>query len=127
MLRKYELVLVFDTDLDDKAIRAQLDKVSAICSSHSGSVEKEDIWGRRALSYKIGKKEYGSYVVMVITGDAELVADIRRQLKINDAVIRFFITKKDKKAPDLVEYNQDELSAVLAITAERDIEMTLDE
>lgn len=108
MLRKYEVVVVFDADLGDDAISQQVDKIGAIVSSHGGAVETKDIWGRRALAYTIKKKQYGAFVLLVVSGESTLVADLRRQLRINDAVLRFFVAKKDKYAPDFVQRVRDE-------------------
>lgn len=98
----YESVIVFDSALSDADVAAQLDRVEALITSHSGQVTKRDVWGRRQLAYKIKKKEYGIYAFVVFSGANTLVADMRRQLRINDSVLRFLVVKKDKFAPDLI-------------------------
>ena len=62
MLRKYEITLVFDCDLDDDAFDAQIEKISQSVQAHEGEIKKRDMWGRRPLGYAIKKKEYGTYV-----------------------------------------------------------------
>jgi small subunit ribosomal protein S6 len=108
MLRRYEVVVVFDADLGEEAISQQVEKIEALLASHGGAVETKDVWGHRALAYTIKKKQYGIYVLLVVSGEGTLVADLRRQLRINDAVLRFFVAKKDKYAPDLVQRVRDE-------------------
>ena len=103
----YEAVIVFDSSLSDADVAAQLDRVEAIIGAHvvegeTSQVSKRDVWGRRQLAYKIGKKDYGIYAYMVFSGSSTLVADLRRQLRINDSVIRSLVVKKDKFAPDLL-------------------------
>ena len=104
----YEAVIVFESSLSDSDVAAQLDRVEAIIGSHSdestgvGKVSKRDVWGRRQLAYKINKKDYGIYTYLVFSGTSGLVADLRRQLRINDSVIRFLVVKKDKFAPELL-------------------------
>lgn len=104
----YEAVIVFDSSLSDADVAAQLDKVETIVGSHAdesldvGKISKRDVWGRRQLAYKIGKKDYGIYTYLVFSGTNTLVADLRRQLRINDSVLRFLIVKKDKFAPELI-------------------------
>lgn len=98
----YEGVIVYDSALSDSDVAAQLDKVEAIITGHSGQVTKRDVWGRRQLAYKIKKKEFGIYTFLVFSGASSLVADLRRQLRINDSVVRFLVVKKDKFAPDLI-------------------------
>lgn len=97
---KYELVVVFDPDLDESAVSAQMEKIEAVVAAHDGTIEKKDIWGKKQLAYPIRKRSYGTYVVVVISGNNALVAELTRQLRINDAVLRFLFVKKDKFAPD---------------------------
>jgi len=97
---RYEAVIVYDSDLTDDAVKSELAKVESLVKAHAGSVERTDLWGRRRLAYKISKKEYGIYVVLVISGDNKLVSDLDRQLKINETVLRHLMVVKDKFAPD---------------------------
>ena len=102
MATRYEAVVVFDPNLSDAEITDQIEKISTIVQSHGGAVERKDIWGRRELSYKIQKRGFGIYAVLVFPGENTLVTDLRRQLKINDAVMRSLIVHKDQYAPDMV-------------------------
>lgn len=103
MLKKYEIIVIFDPDLDDNGLKSQLERIEAIVAGHNGTIEKKDVWGRRPLGYPIRKKEYGIYTMFIASGDNALVADLRRQLRITDAVLRSFVAKKDKYAPDLTQ------------------------
>jgi len=99
---RYETVIIYNSDLDEQGLNAQIEKVEALVAQHGGTVEKKDIWGRRELAYKISKKSHGSYVVLVFSGDKDVVATLDRQLKINESVLRHIIVDKDKFAPDWV-------------------------
>jgi small subunit ribosomal protein S6 len=97
---KYEAVVIFLSELDEAGVDTQIEKIEATITSHSGSLEQKEIWGRRELAYKIAKKTHGIYVLFVFTGDMSLVADLDRQLKINESVLRHMIVNKDEFAPD---------------------------
>ena len=99
-MQKYEAVIILDSDLSEDAVKAEIGKVETVVKAHTGSVERSDVWGRRRLSFRIAKKEYGIYVVLVFAGDNRLVADLDRQLKINEGVLRHLIVLKDDYAPD---------------------------
>jgi len=98
---RYEAVVVFDPGLSDADVTAQIEKIDGIVKSHDGSIEKHDVWGRRELAFKIQKKSFGIYAVIVFSGDHKLVTDLRRQLRINDSVLRALIVDKDQYAPDM--------------------------
>lgn len=100
MTNRYEAIVVFDSNLSDADVTQQLEKIDTIVKSHGGSIERQDLWGRRELAYKIQKKSHGIYVLLVLSGANTLVTDLRRQLRINDAVLRSLIVVKDKYAPD---------------------------
>lgn len=102
-LLRYETVVIFDSALSDSDISAQIERIDTLVKAHGGKIERQDIWGKRELAYRIAKKDYGIYVVIVFSGDKDTVADLRRQLKINDAVIRFLIVDKDNYAPDFTK------------------------
>lgn len=99
---RYETVIVFNSDLDEKSVNAQIDRVQAIIGEHNGKIEKRDLWGRRELAYKIGKRTHGIYVCLVFSGEHAVVADLDRQLRINESVLRHIVVTKDKFAPDWV-------------------------
>lgn len=56
--------------------------------SDGGSVERVDIWGRRRLAYEINKKTEGIYAVINLTATPASVAELDRQLSLNEAVMR---------------------------------------
>lgn len=118
MEKRYECVVVFDPGLSDSDVEDQCKKIGAILANHNGRIERQDLWGRRKLAYKIGSKEFGIYVVIVFAAAGSSVADLRRQLRINDNVLRSLIVTKDKYAPDfdkarLVDVDEAELAEKL--------------
>ena len=102
MVHNYEAVIAFSADLDEAGIRAQVEKIEAIIRAHGGTLERQDTWGRRQFGFRIAKKTSGVYTLFIFSGDNTLVADLDRQLRINESVLRHMIVVKDKHAPDLV-------------------------
>lgn len=100
MSEKYETVLVYNPDLEDAALEAEISKVRELVESSKGSIDKKDIWGKRELSYEIQNRTYGHYVLLEFTGEASLVGDLERQLKLSEPVLRHLVVKKDRFAPD---------------------------
>lgn len=113
MKRDYEVVVLLDPDLSDDGVKDEIAKVERTIASRGGAVKKLDIWGRRRLAYKINKKEFAIYVLMVFDGDNSLVAELERQFRISEVVVRFLCVRKDKYAPDFTARLQDELEEEL--------------
>ena len=87
-MRRYEVMVILDPDLEEKTIAPSLDTFLNVVKSDGGSVERVDIWGRRRLAYGINKKTEGIYAVINLTATPTAVAELDRQLGLNEAVMR---------------------------------------
>jgi small subunit ribosomal protein S6 len=101
MSQLYEIVIVYNPDLEGDALGAEVDKVAAVVRDCGGQIEKREIWGRRQLAYPIRDRDYGMYVVLVASADDTFASTLRRQLRLNEAVLRELVVLKDRYAPDL--------------------------
>ena len=91
-MRNYELVCVFQPDLDETAFNALVEKVKGWISESGGSVDKVDMWGRRKLAYIIKKQREGQYVLMNVTMNPAATADLERNLRYQEPVIRHMLS-----------------------------------
>ena len=83
-MNKYELLFIIDNSAADEAKEAIIAKMSQLVTDNGGSVEKVDKWGAKKLAYPINFKEDGYYVLMNFECEPALVAEMERQLRIND-------------------------------------------
>ncbi len=91
-MRRYELMCVFQPDLDEKALSSMIEKIQGWVTESGGSVEKVDVWGRRRLAYPIRKKMEGQYVLFNLTLPPTATAELERNLRYQEAVMRHLIT-----------------------------------
>jgi len=87
-VRKYEVMVILDPDLEERTVGPNLDTFLNVVRHAGGVIDKVDIWGRRRLAYEIKKRHEGIYAVVDLTSPAEAVAELDRQLRLNDAVLR---------------------------------------
>jgi len=92
-MNKYEALYIIRTDIEESAIKETVDKFSAIVAENGGTVEKCDEWGKRRLAYAIDYKNEGYYVLMQFTGDSRLPAELERNFKISDNILRYLVTR----------------------------------
>jgi small subunit ribosomal protein S6 len=59
-------------------------------------VENIDIWGRRRLAYDIDRKSEGIYAFVDVLASPTAVAELDRQLTLNESVLRTKVMRKDK-------------------------------
>ena len=87
-MRQYELMVILDPELDDRTVQPSLERFLKVVTTDGGSVDTVDIWGRRRLAYEIKKKSEGIYAVLDVTCTPAAVAELDRQLGLNESVLR---------------------------------------
>ncbi|HEY8789238.1 MAG TPA: 30S ribosomal protein S6 [Actinopolymorphaceae bacterium] len=87
-MRHYELMLILDPDLEERTVAPSLDQYLNLVRQDGGEVSKVDIWGRRKLAYEIKKRSDGIYAVIDVTCTPDSVAELDRQLNLNESVLR---------------------------------------
>lgn len=87
-MRVYELMIIFDSDVDDSGIQQMLNRIGDMVTAGKGKVATTDRWGRRRFAYEINHKLEGYYVVLEIVTEAANLDDIERFLRIADQVVR---------------------------------------
>lgn len=87
-MRKYELMIILDPDLEERTIQPSLDKFLSVVTKDGGSVQSVDLWGRRRLSYEIKKKAEGIYAVVKMSAESATARELDRQLGLNESVLR---------------------------------------
>ncbi len=94
-MRRYEMMIILDPSLEERAIQPSLDQFLRVVTSAGGTVDKVDIWGRRRLAYEIQKKSEGIYTVVDLMAEPDTVKELDRQLNLNEAVLRTKILRPD--------------------------------
>lgn len=91
-MRNYELVCIIQPDLDETAFKEAVETVKGWVAEAGGSVEKEDVWGKRKLAYLIQKQREGQYVLLNIAMPGEAVKELERNIRFLEPVMRHLVT-----------------------------------
>ena len=86
-MRAYELMIIFDGDLNEEAVSGYLSNVTSNVESEDGKVVNllnTEPWGRRKFSYRINHKWEGFYVVLEIATQASNIDSSDRILRLAD-------------------------------------------
>lgn len=99
-MKTYELLAIFKPNLDAEEIDKAVEKISASVVEFNGKVDSTDKIGRKKLAYEIQNFRDGFFVSSVLSIPAENVAEFRRQLRLNDNILRtmFMETAAKSKA-----------------------------
>ena len=89
----YDLVLLLSTTAEDDARAKIVSDIEAAIASAGGSVERNQDWGTRPMSYRINHQAEAEYHLLQFTGPAALLESLSHSLGIADSVLRFRIIK----------------------------------
>lgn len=103
MTRRYEAVYIFDSTLEDAAIKDKIARFHALLQSPEEIAV--DHWGRRQLAYKIGPRDTGYYVIAKFHATPTVLPEYERAMKLDDGVVRYLITlfEHEVGAPPMTE------------------------
>ena len=87
-MRAYELMVIFDGDVEDTEVNRILAEVGGDVAHGGGEVKKTDRWGRRRFAYEINHKWEGIYVVLEIVTEGRNLNEVERVLHLADDVVR---------------------------------------
>jgi small subunit ribosomal protein S6 len=87
-MRAYELMIIFDGDVEDEGVTEALARVTQQVEAGDGRIATTDMWGRRRFAYEINHKFEGIYVVLEIVTEARSLDDVERALRLADEVVR---------------------------------------
>jgi small subunit ribosomal protein S6 len=90
-------MVILDGSLEERTITPSLDTYLNVIRSSGGSVEKIDVWGRRRLTFEINKKTEGIYAVIDLQATPQAVAELDRQLRLNESVLRTKVIRPDAR------------------------------
>lgn len=93
-MSKYESVIIINPNVDEEGMKALISRFTDLINT-DGKVEKVDELGKRKLAYEVKKNEEGFYVVFYFEANADLIAELERNYRITDEVIKFMTIKQD--------------------------------
>ena len=97
-MRYYETLYIINPNLAEEDYRAVVAKFTDAVEKNKGVVTKVDEWGKKSLAYDIKKFDKGSYVLLQYCGEAGLTAELKRELGLDDRVLKYQTIKLSDNA-----------------------------
>jgi small subunit ribosomal protein S6 len=91
----YEHVFLARQDLAQAQVDALAETATQIVEGLGGKIVKTETWGLRGLAYRIAKNRKAHYVMLEIDGPAAAIAELERQIAINEDIIRYMTVRVD--------------------------------
>jgi len=114
-MRRYETVFIVTPDSSEEELQAVADKFRGVITGMNGKVAAYDEQGKKSLAYNIKKQSKGYYVLMDYLGHADVVAELERNMRLDDRILN-----KPKKEADKTEVAEEEAQSPEAQESEEE-------
>jgi len=101
MPRRYEIVYILDSALEEAQVNEHLERMHALLKSPEKPepITSSNHWGKRTLAYPIKGKEVGYYVVTQFEADPTLLPEFERAVRLDESVIRHLLILNEGETP----------------------------
>ena len=92
----YEHVFLARQDLSQAQVDALAAAATEVVEAGKGKVTKTETWGLKNLAYKIDRNRKAHFVLLNIEAPGAVVAELERQNRINEDIIRWITVGVDE-------------------------------
>jgi small subunit ribosomal protein S6 len=92
----YEHIFLARQDVSQQQVEELSAQLIEVLGQGGGKVTKNEYWGLKGLSYRIRKNRKAHYTLMNIEAPAAAVAEMERQMRINEDILRFMTVRVDE-------------------------------
>ncbi len=105
LMNHYETLFVVKATLTQEEIDAQIEKIKSVLNAEGAELLATNNMGMRKLAYAVEKNLRGYYAVLYFNAKGETIAELERNLKINEDVIKF-LTIKYSNTKEVAQFNK---------------------
>jgi len=92
----YEHVFLARQDASPQQVEELTTQIKGVVEQLGGKVTKTESWGIRSLTYRMNKNRKAHFTLLNIDGPTAIVAEIERQERIHEDVIRYLTVRVDE-------------------------------
>jgi small subunit ribosomal protein S6 len=92
----YEHIVLARQDVSAQQVEELTNQLTEVLAQGGGKVTKNEYWGLKSLSYRIKKNRKAHYSLLNIDAPAPAIAEMERQERINEDVLRFMTVRVDE-------------------------------
>jgi small subunit ribosomal protein S6 len=116
-MNNYETLFVIKPTLTEEEIAAQIAKVTEILEREGAKILAINNMGMRKLAYPVAKNERGVYTIIYFNAVGSVIAELERNLKFNEEVIKY-LTVKYTKQKEIKQFNKLVAQSAVAVEEE---------
>lgn len=95
-MRQYETMVLLSPELTDETVEEKISGFEKKVTEGGGEVLNVDRWGKKRLAYPIQRQRHGIYFIVTYHSEPEVVADIERDMRIDEETWRYMTVRMDE-------------------------------
>ena len=96
-MKAYELLYFVDPATNEEQRAGAMKRIEVAVTTDGGTIDSVEDWGKRKLAFEIDKLTEGDYILINFHADPTQIAELDRVLRINDAVKRHMIVRREDR------------------------------
>lgn len=106
MTRGYEALIIVKAAGTEQEVAQATGQLEELVRKMGGTIETAQNLGRRRLAFRINRQTEGYYFVVRFAAPTQAVLELERNLRLNEAVIRFIVLTGDEAASTVLTVNR---------------------
>ena len=94
-MRDYELVIIVSPEVEEERVGSVVERVSTWITNRGGTIEKVEPWGKRRLAYPIKDFREGTYILLRVKMNPDLVDELETSLRIAEDILRHMVIRSE--------------------------------
>ena len=94
-MKAYELLYFVDPAASEEMRAGAMKRIEVAITTNGGTIDSVEDWGKRKLAFEVDKLTEGDYTLINFQADPNDIAELDRVLRINDAVKRHMIVRRN--------------------------------
>jgi len=92
----YEHIFMARQDVTSQQVETMVEQFKGVIEANGGTIAKTEMWGVKSLAYRIKKNRKAHFTLFNIDAPPAAVAEMERQMRINEDILRLITIKVDK-------------------------------
>lgn len=97
--RRYETLVLFHPDQGEAGAKELTARIRTLLEDQGATISQVQEWGLRELAFAIAKQRRAFYVLFEYRATPKALAEVERNLRLMDAVVRFISVRQAENAP----------------------------
>ncbi|MCY4382651.1 MAG: 30S ribosomal protein S6 [Nitrospinae bacterium] len=95
-MRQYETMVLLSPELTDETVDEKVSGFEKKVTEGGGEILNVERWGKKRLAYPIQRQRHGIYFIVTYHSEPEVVADIERDMRIDEETWRYMTVRMDE-------------------------------